>query len=130
MDQQKMEIDSLMAMWLDKRFSFTPRAVYYPDIDSLHVIAEDCSHTEAQEHGTLLWLMERNCDIYGNFTHVGFVIECAKALSRKHGLPTGGEVEIKDILEKVALDYPHTAPAIYDIAIPILDRNNIQTVHF
>ncbi|MFZ2523115.1 MAG: hypothetical protein WAW92_01885 [Minisyncoccia bacterium] len=70
----------------------------------------------------------RNHEMPGARTHVGFQVLELKALLRLHNLQCEGELELLEILKKVAESYPKARPAVLDIAIPMAEEFNVTTV--
>ena len=108
-----------------------PRAYYNEILDAIYVIAVDCSFTE-HRISDLIDLKERNYLGEGQKRYIGFNVNGARAFCKAKGLPSKGAVSIERILLTLNLceTNPRARGAIKEVAIPILEDNNLDMIEF
>ncbi len=127
-------LDKLFADFLKTNPAFYPRfsphAYYIKDLDQIVVVAEDCSTTVQHVSGTNVSLHRRNHETIGKRNYVGFEIEGAQRFCRQERLRFGKKMSLTSLLEKMARTDVKAAPAILDVAIPLIEDSNINSVIF
>ncbi len=109
---------------------FFPQAYYIDALDTLVVVEDDCSTTLEHVTGTQISLHIRNHEVRGKRNHVGFEVGGIKKFCRQNGIPFGEEMDLVQILRKMADLNKVAVPAIFDIAIPLVKYNKITSVIF
>lgn len=123
-----MQIDELVR--LHQPFGeFKPYCIYDAQLDTIRVIVEDCNYTEVM-FGPHLSLDQRNHDLMGNKTHVGFNIEGAREFCTAYDVNFGFGMELIPLLERLTEVEAGSYTAIVDIAIPMVKEHNLRRVEF
>ena len=123
-------LDRLFTEWVSTKPEFSPLAYYIKDLDTVIVLSEDCSTTVQHVAGTLISLHHLNHEEMGKRNYVGFEVECAKEFCQCNGVPFGEKIDLVSVLQKMADTNKAAAPAILDVAIPLVEDNNIDSVIF
>lgn len=123
-------LDELFANWAKTKPDFTPHAYYIKDLDKLIVVTEDCSAVEVAICDTLISLRCRTHEEYGKRNHVGFEVDCIQRFCRINKIRFGRKMDLVQILKKIAEEYTKASPAILEVAIPLVEDYNINSVIF
>lgn len=123
-------LDRLFIEWVSTKPEFSPHAYYVKDLDTVVVLVEDCSTTVQQIAGTLISLHHRNYEEMGKRNYVGFEVGCAEEFCQCNGMTFGEEMDLVSVLQKMADTNKAAVPAILDVAIPLVEDNNINSVIF
>lgn len=109
--------------------SFKPTAYYDEALDTVRVIVADCSTTEIAISAHLA-LHERNYLEDGQARYAGFSITGVRAFCRPHRL--NGPIKISEILKLMHFKEKNSRVrgAIAEVALPMLQENNLDEVEF
>lgn len=121
-------LDRLFTEWVATKPEFSPYAYYIDTLDTLIVMVEDCSTTEERVTRTSISLLRRNDEVIGKRNYIGFEVSGIKKFCRQNGIPFGKDMNLVQILRKMADLNKLAVPAILDIAIPLVEDNNIELV--
>ncbi|MEQ1561231.1 MAG: hypothetical protein ABL899_00745 [Nitrospira sp.] len=105
---------------------FRPTAFYNESLDELRVVVADCSVTEVPIT-PYISLLERTHPEDGQLSHVGF---CVHRASFFRGESESSLVRIEDVLIRLSKIDSRALLAILDVAVPLLNNNDLTEVEF
>jgi hypothetical protein len=123
-------IDRLFLEWMRTKPDFSPHAYYIEALDKVIVVVEDCSTHEEHIKGSSISLHRRNYEVDGKRNYVGFEIDGVQDFCKYHQICFGEKMDLSSILKKMAETNAKALPAILDVAIPMIEDDNINTVIF
>ncbi|MEQ1500369.1 MAG: hypothetical protein ABL917_03310 [Parcubacteria group bacterium] len=121
-------LDKLSSKWEVGQSAFEPYARFVKAVDKVVVVTEDCSTSVEQIVGSPLSLHHRSHEADGKRNYVGFEIDGVQEFCRHHEIPLDVNMDLVSILKKMAETHTKAMPAILDVAIPLLEDNNIISV--
>ncbi len=133
-----MNINLLRRLVLQEMFKngtepFRPFAAFNKGIGCILVQVRDCSVLEERINMVLTALIDNNAvgDRQENKENIGFLIESARGLCLKYGLPTQANVQLASILNALVSEFPDDPKVVAyveNIARPLLNEFSLDSV--
>lgn len=123
----------LQEMFKNGTEPFRPFAAFDEGIGCILVQVRDCSVLEERINMILTALIDNNAvgDRQENKENIGFLIESARGLCLKYGLPTQGNVQLASILNALMFEFsndPKVTAYVKSVARPMLKELSLDSV--